>query len=245
MPGNSASVFATVYQCVGAAVILPLYCITFVWAAGKDGYNPSGREVRNSGMLLPVVVLGYVVPTALMFYPWNNLDFFQWSAAFWQAAPLYPNLFVYLASLAGTTSPASKNSNSVNHVKGLYVLTGALSVASHFALLYISAASGNPALSLSSVLLPDETARMKDTAHGLFWIFQWDFLGTFGAVLLWTWVSVVEMHRVSGNGHLTKSLAATVAIGIATVLGGPGAALSAAWYWRETKMVFTPRVKAA
>jgi hypothetical protein len=188
-------------------------------------------------MLLPVVVLGYVVPTGLMFYPWNDVGLSQWSAAFWQAAPLYPNLFVYLVSLVGMTGPTSKNSNNyVNHVKGLYVLTGALSVASHIALVYISTTSGNQTLSLSSVLLPDETTRMMDTAQGLLWIFQWDFLGTFSAALLWSWASVVEIRCVSGSGQPAASLVAATGLGMATILGGPGAALSVVWYWRETKM---------
>ncbi|KAK4445402.1 hypothetical protein QBC34DRAFT_413167 [Podospora aff. communis PSN243] len=245
-----AGVVAAVYQCFGAAVILPLYCMTFVWTSGKDGYFAAGRQVRNSGVLLPAVVLGYVLPTALMFYPWSNILLCQWCAAIWQAAPLYPNLLVYLFSLGGTAKARSKHSlpDDVGHVKRLCALTAVLSACSHVGLLYVSMRSETSTLTiLSSILLPEEALRMKDTANGLLWIFQWDFFGAFAAALLWSWVSVVEVRCTSGKGQSSESLIAALSIGVLTLLGGPGTALSAVWYWRETEMAASGpsgRVKA-
>jgi len=228
------------YQCLGAAIVLPLYFAMFTWASSKPGYFTSGREVPTAKVLLPSLILGYVIPTALMFFPFpfgSDLIAYQNLAAFWQPAPLYPNLLVFLFSLApglGSKQQLARKDADVSHLKLVYLLAGIVSMASHVGLIYVCSVPGS-GLSLSTVLLPDEALRMKDMANGLLWIFQWDFIGTFSAALLWSWLSVVEVGQVAGQ-KATGGVVAVGTIGLLTVLGGPGAALAAVWLWREGKM---------
>jgi len=225
------SVLGLLYQSLGAAVIMPIYLALFIQRSSGQTYLASGRQVPNAHLILPASILGYVIPTILMFFPWADIVTSQNFAAFWQAAPLYPNVLVYIFSLI-ETRPLS-GSTDVRYLKQIYILSGVISTASHIALIYISATSSDPGMSLFNILIPREGMKMNDAAQGLLWIFQWDFLGTFASALVWCWLSVVQVGLVAGNRY---HLPGAFAIGGLTLLGGPGAAFSAAWYWREEKM---------
>lgn len=112
------ALYALLYQTVGAAVIIPLFCVAHL-AASADGGNggENGRE-RGRGRqmrpgyavaLLPATALGYLVPTLAVYahgYWGGDLDVTQGLIAFWQPAPLLMEvLLVMFASIFALSPP--------------------------------------------------------------------------------------------------------------------------------------------
>jgi hypothetical protein len=210
------------YQTLGGAFVLPLYYLLFV----RKPANFAGADVQ-ANLLLPLV-LGYLIPTVLMFIPWDDLVLSQNFAAVWQCAPMYPNMLAYLFP--------SRKANPTR----IYVLAGVVALASHAYLIY---GSTDPTLSLPTVMLPNKTPWKADMASGLLYIFQWDFIGIFAASLLWCWLSVIEVWDISGAHSGAQAVKAGVVIGLLTLVGGPGTAMAVVWYWREGKIAESQKVK--
>lgn len=237
----SNGVVALVYQTTGSAIWMPIYYIahTWVFAGDESGYFGQGRHIRASeaNALLPALIMGYLVPTVAMYFPWSDWEATQIAIAVWQAAPFWPNLLVRVFSLGRTQSARDRKEESdIAPLHRVYFLAGAVCFAVHVGFLYACLTSNDPRVSFASVLLPDETAYRHDAAQGLLWIFQWDFFGCFLSTLVWAWVGVARAQRAAGEKvTLSGILTSGLAIAAASLLTGPGTAIAAAWYWMENK----------
>lgn len=177
------ALYALLYQTVGAAVIIPLFCVAHL-AASADGGN-GGENGRERGRrrqmrpgyavaLLPATALGYLVPTLAVYahgYWGGDLDVTQGLIAFWQPAPLlmevllvmFASIFaLYPPSLSSSpktkTENSSRQNNDVPHLKRLYLFAGIVSAITHVGVLYsIYTASSDSRLSFSYVFLPNRT----------------------------------------------------------------------------------------
>lgn len=177
------ALYALLYQTVGAAVIIPLFCVAHL-AASADGGN-GGENGRERGRrrqmrpgyavaLLPATALGYLVPTLAVYahgYWGGDLDVTQGLIAFWQPAPLlmevllvmFASIFaLYPPSLSSSpkteTENSSRQNNDVPHLKRLYLFAGIVSAITHLGVLYsIYTASSDSRLSFSYVFLPNRT----------------------------------------------------------------------------------------
>ncbi|KAH8885825.1 hypothetical protein GQ53DRAFT_845234 [Thozetella sp. PMI_491] len=234
-------VFALFYQTIGGAAILPLYYVAWVSLSSKDSYLASGRQVPafEATALLPALTLGYIVPTALAYYPWDALVTLEKATALWQPAPFVPNIIIWAASLvrrpsAGAPSPKDWD---VPQLKRIYLFATFICAALHLAIGVAIMTSADPRVSLSSVLLPNWQTYKSDMAHGLHWIFAWDFWFCFLSSLLWLLISVIDVLRVGGELTAIRTAKAALVIGLLSVITGPGAAISIVWFWREGKLV--------
>ncbi|KAK5662488.1 hypothetical protein OQA88_8400 [Cercophora sp. LCS_1] len=237
--------FALIYQMIGGAIIVPLWFILYVLASSRSDYHlPSNRQVRPSEAraLLPALVVGYVVPTVLMYYPWQDrtdIPRLEVLNAIWQVSPLVPNLLVRLFASRDDTAPSVEQRKSAHkYVLSVHVVSGLFCAASHAWFVYSVLTSMNPNVSFASVLIPGGVSDAKaDDASGLLWIFQWDLWGIFVSGLLWSFVGGVDVLRVEGAAlSAGRVLKWTFWIGALSFIAGPGAAISAAWYWIESSM---------
>ena len=247
------------YQVIGTAVICPLWYLGYAFLSSKDDYLRSGRQVSlvAAKTMFVCTVLGYGLPTILIYLPWKDLVQHQNWLAFWQPSPIYPNILIWYltitqnapdADIIESDVPADVNSprtetqqaknEDVKYLKRLYIAAGLIGIATHVSVLYIGITSTDPRVSVASIFLPDKSKWKIDAAQGIHWIFQWDFWFCFLPSLLWCLLCVADVWRV-GNERLTaaKYLMAGGYITLISVLAGPGAAMAAVWYWREDKMV--------
>jgi hypothetical protein len=237
------TLFSFIYQFVGAAVIAPLYYALYVFTSASDAYHFQGREVPLGYVrsLLPAMVLGYLVPTLAMYYaPWSDIKTVQYLTALWQPFPIFVGILLFIFSLLIPSSPrkANEKNGDVKHLKRVYLIAGLVSAAAHLSTLYICFTSSDPRLSFSYVFLPIRGAWKESMAHGLHYIFQWDFWGAFAASLFWCWLVVYDALRLLiGKPSISQRVQMVLGIGLVTLVAGPGTTVVAAWNWREDRLV--------
>ncbi|EXJ79932.1 hypothetical protein A1O3_08217 [Capronia epimyces CBS 606.96] len=263
-------VWSYIYQTNGIAVIMPLYFIAYTYLSNGESYwgpPPSlSSEVplKYAKVLLPAILLGYALPTLLMFWPfWTDPDTVQNLTAFWQPSPCYVQ--VLLVVLGGgydlkniyqqhqqKSSPSTgANSTSLNrakdnpgekdsaypYLKAVYSCTFVVGLVLHVSCIaYLTLVSPDPELTLKSVFWPDWSATPKPHGEGLRNMWLVDFYVFDVACVIWCCFAVWDLKSV---GRLTPGeesfgvARASLLILLAQLVVGPGAAMSAVWYWRE------------
>lgn len=241
----STSLWALLYQTIGGAIIVPLYLIAFTYTTSRSPHLqlPASSSVPYSKAttLFPAVIIGFLLPTALMFYPFGNIDWTMLATALWQPSPIIVNIIWVLLS-ALTPNPTSASSRGANtstskrHVKAAYVLSGILSAISHLTTLYLCVTGIYPDVTFKSIFgttPPPSGAPFDDSVH---FVFQVDYLVIFIATTVWCFQAMSEARaRTSSQASLVKKVQQAVMLLLGVVAIGPAATLSAVWYWREDK----------
>lgn len=230
------------YQNIGGAVIIPIWWLLLHRVSAPKSYFASGRAVPlpYARLILPGTILLFLVPTIAIFLPSNNLITLQNILAFWQLTPVYVNIPLWFASpfVSSTPSTASRSKNAdLSHLKILYAVTFFLSVAVHWYTIYGISVSTDPSVSYASVFVPSTYTWKKSLDWGLLWIFQWDWIFCGISHVLPAWIAVCDVQRLIHGAvtaeHMLEGAISAMAL---AWLGGPGAALSAVWFWREQKL---------
>ncbi|KAF5668250.1 zeaxanthin chloroplastic [Fusarium denticulatum] len=98
-----SSIFSTIYQIKAVGRIAPLYHLisvcegVFQGSVGRTTDRSIDKEVVES--FVPGITLGYIIPTALMVWPFKNKATWQKFTAIWQPFPVYVGLIT-----AGTSA---------------------------------------------------------------------------------------------------------------------------------------------
>ena len=136
-----------------------------------------------------------------------------------------------------TLAPKSTNESDLTHLKMLYAITFFISTAVHWVTIIGISASGDPTVSFSSVFVPNVATWKLTMDNGMLWIFQWDWIACTMIHVIPAWIAVYDVQRLlygeTTSEQLIKGAGAIVAL---VLLGGPGAAISAVWGWREEKL---------
>jgi len=228
---------------------MPLFYVAYtVISAGEPYWWPLSRDVppRYSKTILPAVLLGYALPTVLMFWPWKDPNMVQGMTAFWQPSPIYVQiLIVIFAYFYNLRYPEPKHNDrkakdeprDLKDLKLIYIVTFLIGVFLHFGVVYTLLTSTDPQLSFRTTFVPDIEIRQKSLGEGLRNLWLSDFYGFFLASFLWCSYAVWDLKRVGrANVDVWK---ASALIALANILFGPGSAMSAVWYWRESAMART------
>ncbi|KAI0024328.1 hypothetical protein F4780DRAFT_726859 [Xylariomycetidae sp. FL0641] len=251
------SLFALLYQTQGGNIIIPLYCLAYVIISSPNDYYLSGREVPQSyarGLLFSNIV-GYLVPTVMMYLPVWSFDTTQLLTAYWQFSPIFVNLLLIVCSVALSPSKSSeaaaarpKNAD-MWYLKKLYLLAGIVSFLVHITTLYICIFPNTPLvpsmglnpdqISLSRVFVPSKATWKDNTSLGMHYIFQIDEWGIYAAALVWCWVVTYDYLRILLGDKLRMwqlVLSAINITGLALLLG-PGTVLALVFDYREDRLV--------
>lgn len=225
---------------------MPLYYAVYTQISQPETYWwPLNREVpiQFATSLIWANLIGYGLPTVLMFLPWNDPYITQNFETLWQVSPMLVSLFcsilghVYVKrhNLKQASPTAQKELPDVVHLKRLYVVTGVLGFALH--VYSIARILLLPDMSLASVFWPDFTAQPKAMGEGIRSIFLADFYGFEIATYGWLCMAVWDLKRM-GRTSVDVGESSTL-IALSCFIIGPGATLSAVWYWRETILAKT------
>ncbi|KAJ0163434.1 hypothetical protein CTA2_3014 [Colletotrichum tanaceti] len=232
--------FAAAYQLVGIGMVAPVYYLVSLYTTRRAVYSrPTGRPVPSSvAKVLPLcLVLGYVVPTILMFLPLGDGAAQQDVIAFWQGSPVYVAVLAWVLSGAlARASPTKSLDWEIFETRDLaWLRLGYAFCFSAAATLHLSAlafARLSPSVSLVRAFadLPSVASMGLGTDLVGFW--KYDMLLCFVSVAVWCLYSVYELRRL---GYVTTRTAvgAAVATLAGQVLVGPGATYAALWAWRE------------
>lgn len=241
----SPALWGVLYQLRGIGFIAPIYFAISLFHSSSIAYfTPSSRRVPVSiaQALLPALVIGFVIPTMMMFFPLHNtLNTRQIFIALWQPAPLYVAVLTEVISRGlkrvGCSKPvksASHVDKSVNedlpHLRTVYATVSGISACFHIALVLSWVVSGSSFI--TSALIPwDSFGQVSNLADGVFVFFQNDFLLVATATMLWCLTSIWDMYRM-GISNVSWRVG-LVGLVLGCVVAGPGATAAAVWYWRE------------
>ncbi|KFY88226.1 hypothetical protein V500_06467 [Pseudogymnoascus sp. VKM F-4518 (FW-2643)] len=207
---------------------------------------PLSREVpiQYADSMTWAVMIGYTLPTIVLFIPWEDPFTLQNIESCWQLSPmlvpLLCTIFAYFhpsQRSKATQQPRKTNeiSPDLEPLKRLYVITGILGVLFH--VYCVVRAYFDPELTLSAVFWPDFVSQEKTLGEGVKFMFLVDVWALEVATYVWSCQAVWDLKRVGrSNADIPK---AAVLIAISTVVLGPGATLCAVWYWRETRLAQT------
>ncbi|OJD33163.1 fad binding domain-containing protein [Diplodia corticola] len=249
----SPAIWTPLAQLLGLAIVLPLYVLAFFHASQGIAYwMPAERCVPHSASkaLLPSVLLGFLVPSALMVLLGAESPYIQEVIALWQLTPvLVSPLSIALAKLQGGSRPAKSAADApvedyqdldMPHLKRLYDVLFLVAAAVHVAVLALLASS--PDASVVGAFVPAHPLSPVSTvAAGMKIFFQFDLLMVVLTTLVWLALNVWDMKRVGIVGLPVAK--AVVVLLLGNVLVGPGATLVAFWRWREDHMA-RPGLKA-
>ncbi|KAF5023417.1 hypothetical protein F66182_4517 [Fusarium sp. NRRL 66182] len=247
------SLFGSAFQLRGIGRIAPLYHLVSVLEHALCGFvgRVGGHAIPNevADAVLPSLGLGYVLPTALMLWPFKNSDTRQKLTAFWQPFPVYVSLLVggissvyrrQKTTVTGEQSKA-KSKQKLRHDKAtqstlrlIYTAGAAASGLVHLWSVY--RILSNPDMSFSTVfgklgfLI---SGRRAPTMEGnIFTFFQRDMLLNAASVLAHTVFRIVHLRSL---GYITtkQAVRASVATLVAQPIVGPSAAHIGFLGWRE------------
>jgi len=239
----STSVWALFYQTVGGAIVIPLYYLAYLRDTRGSGYwSADSRQVPLSyaKSLLPALVLGYLVPTILMFLPYSDANLWttQGMIALWQPCPFFVNVILWAlstvnASLDASTEESKPSLGDVEYLGSTYTVVFVVSALTHMGTVLVCLMSSDPHHSFGNVFLPRSSDAPSLTA-ALGGIFQVDFWIIFAASLAWACLAVWDLKRLGKTDISLGKVAALMAAG--TVAVGPAATVTGVWYWREHAM---------
>ncbi|KAF2804993.1 FAD-binding domain-containing protein [Mytilinidion resinicola] len=244
------TVWLTLVQWAGVGIYMPFYYIAYTWISDREPYWWALSRfvpIHYAKALLPANIIGYVLPTILMFLPWQDPATIQNFEALWQLSPMFvPLLTVLFGAVhswrypqkdAHLTPYANEEPADLRDLQRIYAVVGVLGTALHWGILFKLLTSTDAALSISSVFVPDFRAEKKSLGQGIQALFLADFWGFYLASYVWCCSAVWDLKRVGRTVADVGRAAALILL--ANVVVGPGAAMAGVWYWREGAMART------
>ncbi|VUC31552.1 unnamed protein product [Clonostachys rosea] len=249
------SVFGTLYQLFGIGRIAPLYNalnIAFATLFRTLGVN-TGRTIppEVSKALVPSIALGYVLPSLLLLYPFQNKDTCQKYIALWQPFPIFVGVLTSaLSKFYANPKPAVNEKLQIAEQKkrdkqiSLRTLRRVYAVGFGVtALCHVSSMISiwrTPGQSVSQVFgnlgspFADKPNEFPGAGIPLF--FKWDLALNCASVAVQGVFRIWELRRY---GYITtaSALKATLLTAAGTVITGPAATQIGIMAWREEILV--------
>jgi hypothetical protein len=203
--------------------------------------------------MLPSLLLGYFLPTMLMFAPFRDANMWttQFFTAIWQPCPWYPDILTFILSkiislVSGpppSSSTKTKKSNprpDLPALLNIYEVIFILSFASHIILLVTILMPNHPDWTFSRIFLHptsrDSSIEMSLT-QGMHAIFQADFNIIFLSAVFWARLGVSDVKRVGGERvEGMKVMERLMLFGPGLMVMGPAAVVAWVFWWREIEM---------
>ncbi|MBV35867.1 MAG: hypothetical protein CMP47_10535 [Rickettsiales bacterium] len=229
------------YQTVGGAVIIPLYYLAYLRdSRGSKYWSAESRQVplAYAKALLPALVIGYLVPTILMFFPYSEKNYWttQGMVALWQPSPWFVNAILWACSSFYASSGSEAEDTvaplvDVKYLGSIYSVALIVSAISHVATMSVCLFSGDLQHSFSHVFVPGSLTNDTPLFDALRMIFQVDFWIISAASLVWAYLAVWDLKRIGKTD--VSLIQTTAAILLGSIVVGPAAAVTGVWYWRE------------
>jgi hypothetical protein len=250
----SSSIFSTIYQVKAVGRIAPLYHLVSACEHILGGSispitdRSIDKEVVES--FVPGITLGYIIPTALMLWPFKNKAAWQRFTAFWQPFPVYVGLTTMCLSAvlrkqrASNTpqprtskksrGPRKRKAETHSLLRSVYVVGTAATALVHLYTLYRTASSSNLSFSgvFGSIRYLVSGAYPSDPADKIHVFLQRDMFLNAASVLANSIYRTLDLRRL---GYITsnEALGASLAVLVAQPVLGPAAAHIGFLGWRE------------
>jgi hypothetical protein len=182
--------------------------------------------------------VAYLLPTAVLWSPYRlTQDATQCLIAYWQLSPVFVNILWLVCSKVTDdrdhNSSAKRATGTCRSLARSYQAAAGVTVAMHWATVWICATSRDPTLSLKFVFHPDFSVA-EDVFDNIHFIWQWDyFLMSLSAIVM---CIQAEIDMISLKATSIPAYVAVAATFLGSVVLSPGATLAIVWWWRESCM---------
>lgn len=223
---------------------MPVYYAVYSLVSESSSYwwpLNRGIPVHHAESMIWAVMIGYALPTAVLFVPYKDPFILQNVESFWQISPmLVPLLCTFFAQVhrsrrvEDVQKPQQVNDPppDLKPLKQLYIITGTLGLLFHvYCVLKVIRDTG---MTISSVFWPDFVTQKKTLAEGVKFMFLIDLWALEVATYIWLCQAVWDLKRVGRTNANVAKAAGLIAVG--TVFLGSGATICGVWYWREIKL---------
>ncbi|KAF2644487.1 hypothetical protein P280DRAFT_374743, partial [Massarina eburnea CBS 473.64] len=230
------AIYGFLYQSIGGAIVIPFYFVAYIYTSRqRDYYSASSMSIAAAHVkaIIPALVIGYLLPTILLYSPVWDAPTHQRIVAFWQPCPLYVSLILTILPTVFSFSSSSNFSQNeqLNPLRSIYAFSFLVASVWHVGTMAYCLTSQNPRASLGAVFDPRFSASGSIFIDGLQYIFQIDFWVIFATALLWAFTIVYDLRRL-GRASVSP-LNVLVYFALGSVVVGPAAVLAGTWYWRE------------
>jgi hypothetical protein len=229
-----------------------------MYTTSRPGYWTKSARVpltKSQAMLLSLL-LGYFLPTMLMFAPFRDANMWttQFFTAIWQPCPWYPEMLTFILSkiialVSGTTAYTASTTSKTKKTNprpdlpsllNIYEVVFIISLASHIILLVTILMPNHPDWTFSRIFL-HPTGRNSSVemslVQGMHAIFQADFNLIFLSAVMWARLVVSDTKRVGGSKVEGMGWKERVTLfGPGLVVMGPAAVVAWVFWWREIEM---------
>lgn len=197
--------------------------------------------------LLPSLIIGYLIPTVLLYIPHDTVFTTQALVAFWQPTPIFVNILLLAFSeffSIGYKDPKPSvegTTDDVKYLQRVYLASFVVGAVSHWFTIAacLGFVSSDPNLSFFHAIWPNLDLMMGNRPptglyEGLHYIFQMDYWFIFGSSLIWAYLTILDTNRVARA--YVAPIKALAVMSLNTVIFGPAATVAAIWYSRETTL---------
>ncbi|KIP02313.1 hypothetical protein PHLGIDRAFT_122568 [Phlebiopsis gigantea 11061_1 CR5-6] len=251
--------FGILAQLITAGVVLPFYFAIHILLVPLFPIGRRGIPHPEARALLPAVIMGFLVPSAMLFLfpasPRIPLDVKQIIAALWQPFPIYlaviHNLLskTFHNSASIDTSPTRIDDSEIEAFPELtraYLFSGVLCTLSHWTILLPSVFASDPSWSFVQIFVPYplHAAIGAGPAHvapyrlSIRLLFQNDCLmTTIAAMIFFGWSHSQMSRSTTPMNACSKERYWIVKMVLLTFVGGPGASIAWAALEREKLII--------
>ncbi|EFQ99796.1 hypothetical protein MGYG_02808 [Nannizzia gypsea CBS 118893] len=243
-----APVYSFCWLYCGTAMLFPFYCFVELrqhFGAGRRASDPSVPYFQAKA-LLPAAIISFLYFYYLVYFPRSGMteSVYTTVIAYYQLGPFI--CYAIVAALANYLSSDHRSREEyppnadARWIKANYAVFGLFSGAMHLSVVWLLLSSEDSSLSLSRVFIPQFGNLLKpDAAASLFveetlFFLQWDFifLAIVCSIYSFRISEGIYCPQQSGWPTFTGVVLGT-GFGIACVVFGPGAVVSAMLWLRE------------
>jgi hypothetical protein len=238
---SSPLIYNVLSQLVGIGLIGPLYYFFHYLQCPIDNYMAADNrlvQMKFALTLLPAMVLGYVLPVAFQFGPWDD-GTVQSINALWQIFPLtIASLHWLFSSLVADTTNEDRLLNPLADLVSLRRLYAVIAVIPTVLHLYVRLSSPTTLLDIFFGGIGHQFRPVELISEGINCFLKYDSLLLFAATFYWIILNLRDLKEAG----ILKTSWATIILRLAglTLVCGPGAAIMTVWAWRE-ELLAEPR----
>lgn len=236
---NRPAVWGLLWNGFGAAVILPLYIYTHLHNHPRNYEIPLVHAktlpfTMVAALILPAIML--LLPPFVSRFPSCH----QAIIAIFQTIPIWATVLqhVFSAGLASVTTgvePQEPNAD-LPAVRRSYLYASVLCATAHLYVLNDFRTTGS---TLAQIYIPSSSDEVKAisvevVARGAVLFLKYDFILINVCALLWSYLLIKKVKDVNGLGLIAGLV-------VANTITGPGATLSAIFWWREPRVRLSGR----
>ena len=229
----SPAIWGLLWHGFGAGLIFPIYVLFRL----RDRDAASKVPQNKAGALVPAMLLGCVLPcTAMLSTPLfpRSTSQHQNATVIVQITPLLAAILHFLLSrlyrIAEGGEQLQKKARSLV-LRQAYLLIGLLSAIAHFWVLsYAVSAKGhfrNTYMPITNATVESAGSRRVEQGAKLF--LHYDCILIYLSMLIWGYIMILQTARINAMAVATGLITAIVVI-------GPGALITAIFYWKESEV---------